>query len=94
MAPAKVKSRRGRKPSGEVEADAKPAETKSRSKKASGDIPDEDLSKAASTAAEDLGAPAVMEVLEEFGVGIINELAGKQRAEFMVRLQEERDKED
>ena len=58
-------------------------------------VSDEDLTKAASEAAAALGSTdAVMEVLEEFGVGLLNELAGEQRAEFITRLQAEVDRSE
>lgn len=57
----------------------------------SDDITDEDLTKAASQAAQVIGAPAVMEVLEEFAVSKLGDLQGDQRQEFLDRMQAERD---
>lgn len=49
---------------------------------------DEDLTKAASLAARKFGPPAVMELLEEFGVSRVGDLEGERRAEFVGRLKE------
>ncbi len=78
------RSRRG-KASG-----AKSASTKSPSE----DVSDEDLTRAASLAAKDLGSPLVMDILEEFGAEQVRDLNQAQRAEFLTRLDDERAKAD
>lgn len=56
------------------------AETKSPS-----DVSDADLVKAASLAAEKVGAKKVMELLEEFGVAKVQQLDGDLRGEFIEK---------
>lgn len=53
------------------------------------ELTDEDLSKAASEAAQSIGAPKVMEILGEFKVEKVNQLKSKQRLEFKQRLDQE-----
>lgn len=66
---------------------------RSRSKK-KGKITDEDLTKAASQAAAELGAPVVMDLVSEFGVEKVGDLSEAQRVKFVARIAEEREKAD
>lgn len=66
--------------------------TKSRSRKKATKITDEDLTKAASQAAAELGAPVVMDLVAEFNVEKVGDLDAKQRVKFKARLAEEREK--
>ncbi len=52
------------------------------------DVSDEDLTRAASNAASKVGAPAVMDVLEEFAAAQVSDLSQEQRPEFLVKLAE------
>lgn len=81
-APAQPARRRGRT----TETPAQPAAPTSRS-----DFSDEDLTKAASQTAAVVGAPAVKAIIEEFGVTMVNQIKPEVRAEFIGRLQAERD---
>ena len=67
---------------------AKPAKTtKSPSKDA---VSDEDLTKAASQAAAEIGPSKVMDVLDEFSVAEVKHLKQEQRPDFIARLNDER----
>lgn len=57
-------------------------------KSPSDDVSDEDLTKAASQAASVVGAPAVMDVLEEFGAAQVSDLDQEQRREFLGKLKD------
>lgn len=50
------------------------------------DVSDEDLTKAASQAAASIGAPAVVDVLDEFEVAEVRDLNQAQRREFVAKL--------
>ena len=78
----------GRRSSGAKRSSASTAKSPS---KEVADINDEDLTKATSQAAQELGPDAVMDVLEQFGVAEIRDLDQGQRAEFVTQLQEARD---
>ncbi len=69
----------------------KAAKTK---KSPSEEVSDEDLTKSASQAAADIGPPAVMDILDEFGVGEVRDLTQEQRREFVDRLTEARESAD
>lgn len=66
------------------------AKTATKSPSDEDEISDSDLSKAASLAAEDMDGDidAVMEVLEEFGVSKVGDIAQNVRREFLNKLQE------
>lgn len=51
-------------------------------------ITDADLAVAASQAAQKITPKAVMDIMEEFGVGKVNELKPKQRREFLDQLKD------
>lgn len=55
------------------------------------EVSDEDLTRSASLAAAEIGSPAVMNVLDEFGVTQVRDLTPEQRLEFVSRLTEERE---
>ena len=54
------------------------------------EVSDEDLTKASSQAAQVIGPPAVITILEEFGVATVGDLEGDQRTEFIERVNEAR----
>lgn len=70
---------------------ASAGDTAQTAKSPSSDVTDEDLVKGASDAAQAIGPARVMEILEEFGVGTVNELTGEARQEFLVQLDAARD---
>ena len=53
---------------------------------------DEDLTKAASQAAAEIGPSKVMDVLDEFSVAEVKHLKQEQRPDFIARLNDERGK--
>ncbi len=83
-ASAPIASRRGHS----TQVTAQPAVTHS---SPDAKIADEDLTKAASQAAMVLGAPAVMEIVKEFGVDQVGQLKADVRQEFLDRLKAERE---
>lgn len=100
-APAKPVRRRGKKQEDKGDASPPSAPTAGRRSKKKGssaelakaakspskdDVSDEDLTKAASQAAASIGAPAVMDILDEFGVDEVRSLNQDQRREFVAKL--------
>tara|TARA_R110000787_G_scaffold97868_3_gene201604 strand:- start:4574 stop:5002 length:429 start_codon:yes stop_codon:yes gene_type:complete len=76
-------------PEAEPVEEEKPTRRRGRPKTngaAAPDISDADVAKAASQAASRITPKAVTAVLEEFGVGTVNDLDQAQRQEFMDRL--------
>lgn len=59
---------------------------RSKSSEPSVDVTDEDLAKAVSTAAAEVGFEAVMELMEEFGVTRSGDMPAEVREEFLAQL--------
>lgn len=87
-----AKSTRGRAQSADTKKAGKTgaaSATKSRSKKKADKITDADLTKASSEAAGVVGAPAILDILDEFAVEKVGDLKDDQRAEFVERMKAE-----
>lgn len=91
--PTRARRGRGKAEEAEPEADAEPEEKPARARrgraKPKDGISDEDLTKAASEAAEVVGPKVVKEILETFDVDTVQDIPQADRQEFLDVLTEE-----
>ena len=81
-----AKEKKGRR------ASTKPAESVSSPSDGDEDLTDADMAKAASEAARVLTPKVVMDILQEFGVGVVNDIPQGERQEFVELLKGEVDR--
>ncbi len=91
---APKKTRRSRKAKDEDEEEAPKRNRRSSRKKKDEGISDSDMLKAASEAAAVITPATVTEILEEFGVSGVADIAQDQRQEFLDMLKSEIEAED